>query len=268
MRLLILSLLLILNFNTNSIAQLKKLKELELTGISKPSVDRLGNFYFAFEEGKIAKYDPNGKLLDTSLKTFSPLTLIESWNPLKVFLYSQKEKKIQFLDHHLSELDTRLFDPSLTVNPLLVCPGNENNKFWIFDNVELAIKKVDISTSHIDVNSPVEEEWSNLLTHVVFMREYQNMVFLLDSANGIFIFNNLGKAIIHIAIAGLSFFNFMGEELCYRDEGKVVLMDIYTGNKRTIAELPESKDILFTIITDERLVVGRKKKVIFYNLTL
>ncbi|HOO10071.1 MAG TPA: hypothetical protein PKW06_09040, partial [Cyclobacteriaceae bacterium] len=69
-----------------------------------------------------------------------------------------------------------------------------------------------------------------------------------------------------IEVKGLGFFNFLGEELCYRRQGDIALFDLYTGETRVVATLPDPKGILFTIITDERLVVGRTGKVTFYSL--
>ena len=66
-------------------AQLNKVADLNLTNVSTASVDRLGNFYFVLPSGTLQKYDPDGNLLDEAKEGITPLTLLEPWNPLKVF---------------------------------------------------------------------------------------------------------------------------------------------------------------------------------------
>ena len=100
------------------------------------------------------------------------------------------------------------------------------------------------------------------------MRAYQNRLFLLDGQVGIHIFNNLGKLITTVPVAGLNYFNFLGEELCYRKDKQVMLMDIYTGEERVAAVLDIDSAILFTLITDERLLVVTDQGVTFYQYEL
>ncbi|MBX2942137.1 MAG: hypothetical protein KF860_07310 [Cyclobacteriaceae bacterium] len=267
MKLKIFSFTILLFSVVSAFAQLERIKELNLPNVSTGSVDRLGNFYFVLPNGKIQKFDPNGSLMDETTKSILPLTLLEPWNPLKVFIFSSQTKKYCFLDHHLSLLEEKTLEPSLSINPLLLCPANEVPKAWILDVADYSIKKVNLATNEIEVDATLPPEWAGENSDYVFMREYQNKVFLLDKNRGILMLNMLGKPITTINVKGLDFFNFMGEELCYRKDSQVLLFDLYTGETRVIADLPEPDGILFTIITDERLVVGREEKIIFYSLS-
>ena len=247
-------------------AQPKETTTLYLDNISTVSVDRLGNFYFVLPGGKMEKYGPDGVLLNEATQHILPLTLLEPWNPLKVFIYSSESGKYRFLDHHLSLLEEKQLEPSLSITPQLVCPANEVHKAWVLDAADYSIKKVDLSTNEILVDAPLPPLWATDSSRYVFMREYQNKVFLLDQNKGIIMLNMLGKPVTTIEVKGLGFFNFLGEELCYRRQGDIALFDLYTGETRVVATLPDPKGILFTIITDERLVVGRTGKVTFYSL--
>lgn len=252
-------------FVSAAFAQLQKVKELPLSNISAASVDRLGNFYFVLPSGKIQKYDPNGNLLDESVAITSPLTLIEPWNPLKVFTYSNQTKKYSFWDHHLSILEEKLLEPSLSIDPLLVCPANENNKAWILDAADFSLKRVDLLTHKIEIEKLLPAEWIDENTNFVFMREYQNRLFILDKNNGIRMLNKLAIPITTIDNSnGLTFFNFLGEELCYKNGKDILLIDLYSGVSRKAATLPNPKTIFETIITDERLVVIRQTTVEFF----
>lgn len=250
----------------NVSAQLTLVKEWNIK-VSIPSVDRLGNFYFVLTSGIIQKYDPNGVLLDESTENALPLTLVEPWNPLKVFTYSNQTKKYKFWDHHLVLLEEKALEPSFAISPQLVCPDNEIHKAWIFDDADFSLKKVNLLNNTIELDSPIPADWGNANAEFVFMREYQNRVFLLDKNKGILMLNHIGKLVTGIEVKGLSFFNFLGQELCYRKDGQVLLFDLHTGETRKIVDLSEPEGILFTIITDERLVVGREGKVAFYSFS-
>lgn len=258
--------LLVITFllSTTGYAQLDKIAELNLSGVSVVSVDRLGNFYFVLPSGKMQKYDPDAKLLDESSKSVLPLTLLEPWNPLNVFTYSNKTSKYQHWDHHLLLLEEKALEPSFSITPQLVCPDNEVHKAWILDAADFSLKKVNLLTSEIELDTPLPTDWANEKAEFVFIREYQNRIFILDKNKGILMLNHIGKVITSIDVKGLSFFNFLGQELCYRNKGKIQLLDLHTGETRTVTELVNPDTILFTIITDERLVVGRKDKITFY----
>jgi len=247
-------------------AQLEKVKELNLSNVLNVSVDRLGNFYFVLPSGRMQKFDPDGNLMDKTSKSVLPLTLLEPWNPLKVFTYSNETRKYQYWDHHLVLLDDQPLEPSLSINPLLMCPDNEVHKAWILDAADYSLKKVNLLTNQIELDTPLPSDWAGEEAQFKFMREYQNRIFILDKSKGILMLNMLGKVITTISVKGLSYFNFLGQELCYRDKDKIQLLDLHTGEIRTAAELPFPDSILFTIITDERLVVGREGKITFHSL--
>lgn len=247
-------------------AQLEKVKELNFTSISTVSVDRLGNFYFVLASGVMQKFDPDGNLLDETTKSVSPLTLLEPWNPLNIFTYSNESKKYSFWDHHLLMLEEKILEPSLSITPHLVCPDNDPHKAWILDVADFSLKKVNLTTNQIELDTPIPPDWAENNPQFVFMREYQNRVFLLDKNKGILMLNNLGKLITTIEVKGLTFFNFLGQELCYRSDNKIILLDLHTGETRIAAKITDPDSILFTIITDERLVVCEKDKVVFYAI--
>lgn len=250
-----------------SYAQLIKIKELDMTHTLNSSVDRLGNFYFVLSTGVMQKYDPDGNLLNEVKDGVVPLTLLEPWNPLKVFTYSNEDKLIKYWDHHLTLLEEKPLEPSFSITPRLVCPANEVHKAWILDVADYTIKKVNLATNEIEIDAVLPKGWAGDDSNYVFMREYQNRIFLLDKNKGILMLNMLGKLISSIEVKGLDYFNFMGEELCYREDSKILLFDLFTGETRIMTNLREPDNILFTIITDVRLVVGREGKVLFYSLT-
>jgi len=244
-----------------SFAQLNKVTDLNIANIVAASVDRLGNFYFVLPSGTLQKYDPDGNLLDEVKEGVIPLTLLEPWNPLKVFTYSYSNKMMKHWDHHLTLLEEKPLEASLSITPQLVCPANEVHKAWILDAADYSIKKVNLATNEIEIDAILPKEWASDDSNYVFMREYQNRIFLLDKNKGILMLNMLGKLITTIEVTGLDFFNFMGEELSYRKGSEIMLFDLFTGETRIAASLDPAKTITTSIITDERLVLITPDKV-------
>lgn len=246
-------------------AQLQKVKSLELSNVSVASVDRLGNFYFVLPSGKMQKYNPDGILLDESSTSLMALTIVEPWNPLKVFSYSAQTRHYKYWDHHLMLIEDKQLEPSLSINPILVCPANENNKAWVLDAADYSLKRVDLSDHKIEVDVILPAEWITANTNMVFMREYQNRIFILDKDKGIHMLNKLGIPITTIDVKGLNFFNFLGEELCYKKGNDIFLLDLFTGATRKVATLSIDTPIHETIITDERIVVVTQEDIQLYR---
>ena len=98
----------------------------------------------------------------------------------------------------------------------------------------------------------------------VFVSQYQNFLFLLDPTTGIFVYNSLGKQIRKIPSAGLGHFNFLGEELYYKEEGKLKFLDLFTAETREM-NLPTPTD--FVLLTDERMIVATKDQVVIFEFT-
>ncbi|MEQ8302393.1 MAG: hypothetical protein RIB47_03295 [Cyclobacteriaceae bacterium] len=263
--------LLFIVFSTTSlhgVAQLKKVAEVEVDNLKSASVDRLGNFYLLFHSGLIQKLDPNGQLLEETNELYTDLALLEPWNPLSVFLYNANKQSITYLDHHLNAVNTLGLEPSLSISPKLVCPDNLVNKIWVYDDADHTIKKIDQPTSTILVDEPLPEEWISDDLEFVFIREYQNMVFLLDQGKSINILNSLGLPITRIKTDTRNFFNFNGEELCYLQGENLLLWDLHTGDTRTVTKVSAPDEVRFVIITDERLLIVREKIAEIFELKI
>jgi len=85
------------------------------------------------------------------------------------------------------------------------------------------------------------------------MREYQNLIFLLDKNTGIVIYNTVGKKINQLKTDANNF-GFFGEELYFLQEGKVVFFDLYT-EKIRLVDVGEGK---FVLVTDERILLVKE----------
>lgn len=246
-------------------AQLKKVADIKLKGVTHVSIDRLGNFYFVSTDGRIHKYDVNAKQLAVSPPNATPISLLEAWNPLRVFAYYANDSAYHIFDYNLELLEIKKLDPSLAITPTLACPGNEPT-VWILDEADLSLKKTNYHTNELILESPIDSMAH--YTRFSFMREYQNYLFMAEPGGAIHILNSLGKPVTKLETLQSGYFNFLGEEICFRRNDQLMLFDLYTAEARTLAVVNNPDNILFSIISDERVALVRSDRVEFYRYTL
>jgi hypothetical protein len=236
---------------------LKKVKDFKPGKIGNVSVDRLGNFFLVFKNGEVRKYDPNGKVL-ASLKNAKVPTLIDPWFHPKIFVYNQYNQQIAYYDRSFQNPEMEQLDPSIAIKPLLACPTSDN-KLLVFDGADFSIKRVNPSSNQV-----VGEFYLDTLEakpNFVSMREYQNLIFLLDSNSGIVIYNTIGKKVNQLKTDAKNF-GFFGYQLYFLQDAKIVFFDLYTEKTR----LEAVGEGVFVLVTDERiLLVTKKGNVVLYD---
>lgn len=243
--------------------QAVKIKEFKPGKIEKVSVDRLGNFFLVFTNGAIRKYDPQGKVLATlpAKPHHKTPDLIEPWFHPLVFVFRKDNHQLITYDRNLELSDEARLDPSIAISPSLVCPTNDN-KLLVFDEADYSVKKVKPFTHQIITEFDIDTTQS-AKPDFIFMREYQNLIFMQDKNSGIFIYSNVGKLVNQIRTASGNF-GFFGEELFYLQDDKIVFYDLYTEKTREI----KCRNAIFAIVTDERiLTVTKSGKVILYEFS-
>lgn len=237
--------------------RLKKIKEFKAGKIEKVAVDRLGDFFLILKGGEIKKYDANGKML-ASLKQDKVPSLIEPWFHPKIFIYQQQNQQCLNYDRNFENPDSWYLDPAVAIKPLLACPTNDN-KLWVLDGADLSMKRVNPKNSEVTAEFYIDS--AEARPQFVYLREYQNLIFLLDKNSGIVIYNTVGKKINQLKTDANNF-GFFGEELYFIQQGKIVFFDLYT-EKTRLVEIGEGK---FVLVSDERiLLVKGNGRVVLYE---
>jgi hypothetical protein len=239
---------------------LKKIKEFKAAEVVQVSVDRLGSFFLVLKNSSIKKYDLDGKIIATLKR--KNITLIEPWYHPVIFTYDKKKQAYTTCGRHFENGSTTSVDPAWAIEPSLICPSNDN-KLWLFDQADASIKKVNPFTSEVLTEFSIDTTKFKNKPEFTYLREYQNMIFLLDKNSGILLFNNIGKQINKIEKVGILNFNFFGEELYYLDNDSIKLFDLYTEEIREIKVEGENK---FALVTDERIVlINNRNRVLLFD---
>ncbi len=239
---------------------LKKITDWKAKNVALITEDRLGNFFLVQKDGKIKKYDPDGKMLASG--TEKSLTLIEPWYQPAIFMYVRSKQKYILYGRNFENRQEFDLEPALAVEPYLVCPTHDN-KLWILDHADFSLKKVNRFTNEVIQEFGIDSTILSAQNDFIYLREYLNLIFLLDKNSGILILNHLGKVINKIEVKNLKSLFFYGEDLYYLHNNKLNFINILTEVQREV-QLP--LDTQQAILTDERIMtLDSKGKVTLYT---
>lgn len=221
-------------------------------------VDRPGDLFLVTLSGELLKYSPQGVLIGKFKYPYPPL--IDAGDGVQSFYYLQKENRFGYLTYEVNKISESTLDPSFAISPWLVCPSIR--ELWIFDVSDFSFKKTKAGRSTIAFEWTMKTVPEKAASDFISLREYQNYLFLQDKTKGILLFSNLGKLMRTIGEPGLMYFNFLGEEIYYIKDNQLVLVDLYTEEKRVLP-LPQSCSI--ALLTDTTLYTIDKNEVSLYD---
>jgi hypothetical protein len=239
----------------------KKIKEFRASKINTITADRLGNFFLVLKNGHIKKYDANGKLVAT---TKAIIDLLEPWFHPSIFAFNRTHKKFIRYGRHFENPVATEIDASWAIEPYLVTVRADNH-IWVLDRADATLKHIDPVTSATVSEFAIDTAQLNSKPNFTHIREYQNMLFVLDQNSGILIFTIFGKQVGFIKKSGILNFNFVGEELYYAQDNTIQFFDLTTGATRAMNVEGHNR---FVLVTDERmLLIDDKENARLWEIT-
>jgi hypothetical protein len=242
---------------------LKKIKEWKANHASLVTVDRLGNFFLVYKNGKIKKYDVTGKLVASVSKALP--TLIEPWYHPSIFIYSRHKQVYSVYGRNFEDRKDHTLEPAFAIEPNLVCPTHDN-KLWILDKADWSLKKVNPLSNEVIQEFTLDPSLLTPSTDFIYLREYLNLIFLLDKNSGIVILNHLGNVIETIKIQSLKQFYFFGDELYYLENTTLKFFNLLTEERHELM-LPD--ETMQAVMTDELIItLNSRNRISLYTYTL
>ncbi|MEQ8417402.1 MAG: hypothetical protein RIB71_23150 [Imperialibacter sp.] len=223
--------------------------------VTAQSVDRRGDFYLAFKNGTVAKYDTTGRqIVNYSPKRLGQVTLVDPWNPLKTFLFYEEFQSIVILDRFMSPTTEYDLTGKSQSFIRLACPSQDNS-FWLVDESYNGLIKFDPIDQTIQSKIPFNASIP-IDGKILFIREYQNVLFASLDSGGIIYFDNLGNYQGVIDSPACSFFCFSKNQLYLTSSGSVFIQYLYSNEKN---EISLTDTYLNALLIGPR-VVGTKKE--------
>ena len=138
-----------------------------------------------------------------------------------------------------------------------------NNQIWLVDMVDFSIKKIDPQWEQVTIRIPLRQILDPEESEFVYLREYQNLLFLADRNSGVLIFDNLGNFLRQIAVTGIVYLHFQGNALYYQvenDDRQLYREDLYSGVQDTIQMPAATRSVWLTengmwLFTENRAVL-------------
>lgn len=246
---------LVLICSLTAFAQVKNIRYASSEEIVWAGVDRASDLLLVLQSGAVEKINLTGKRVGRYSFDQIP-TLIDPLDGAQAFYYFRSNGTYGTLSSDLSFTNASVLEPSLAVTPWLVCPML--HELWILDVGDFTLKKTSAGAKTQGWESQLPPSVSRKSEDLLYMKEYQNYVFLLDRSSGIHLFNSLGKAVKMIGEKDIAYFGFIGEELYYQKGNRLVLTDLYSGEVRELT-IPLPGDYVFVV--DEFIYIVNKKTV-------
>lgn len=236
--------------------------------ISSPttvSQDRNGAVYVLGPQRNLLRLDALGRPLDTfSPPTRGRISTMEAWNPMKVLLFYEDSQTLLLLDRFLRPISsTDLRD--INYNGLAkVAALSSDDGVWLFDETNLTLSKLDLRQRKVTIETPLNLILSRERFDVLQLREYQNLLYLLDANNGLYVFDNLGNYKQQIPLSGVRYVGFRDNELYYVQQEQLHFMDLYTSEKRVLP-LPANKSYSNALAGNGLIYLFSKNKADIYT---
>ncbi len=237
--------------------------------ISSPaaiSQDRDGSVYLLDAKRTLYKFDTAGKpVLNFSPPTRGRITAVDAWNPMKVLLFYEDRQELLLLDRFLRPITSTQLSDFTMAGVVRAATLASDDGFWLFDGTELTLRKLDMRNRTSVVETPLNLVLDNERFDVRLLREYQNMVYMLDANGGIFVFDNLGNYKKNLPHVGLSYLSFSGNELYFIKENKLHFQDLYSLQTRTL-DLPAGKSYQSALVHANYLYLFTKNELEVYTV--
>lgn len=228
------------------------------------TTDNLQDVY-VYTGNVLKKYDAHGKMLYLhGDKSYGSISSVDVTDPLKVMVFYKDFPEIVLLDNTLSQNGSPISPTDLGFpNTTLACISHDNGA-WLYEAQNLQLV-------HVDINLNVTQKTGNLMQLLGFpinpnyLLEYNNYLYMNDSAQGILIFDIYGTYFKTIPIKGLTTFEIRGNDLFYTQANRIHAFHLKT-IMEDITAMPDSlatnarveKNMLFESYRDTVRVFGIK----------
>ena len=232
------------------------IKSIEVSG-DYISTDNLGNVYL-IDDNKLTKYDENGNILFTYASLIDGnITGIDVSNPMKILLFYKDFSRIKFLDNKLSVKGDYVGLQDISLEQAnLACLSYENS-FWVYDPLSIKIYRID-QNLQINQSSSNISQLTGFSFNPSYMIEYNNLLYISDTAKGIFIFDRYAGLTKTIPLKKILFFQIINNKIIFSEKGKLKTFDLNTYEEAS-TPFPDNDNICIRVEQSKLYVLTGKK---------
>lgn len=185
--------------------------------ISDMAVDKLGNMYLLYSNGQLKKLRSDGDSTGVfnNIRRFGKLFSIDVSNPLKTLLFYKDFGTVVVLDRLMNVRTTIDLRKQSLLRVSAIGQSYDNN-IWIFDEIELKLKKIGDDGRLIDQSSGFRQIFDSVPTPDRII-DQTNLVYLYDPGMGVYQFDYYGAFKSRLPFRGWRDFNVINNTLVGRD---------------------------------------------------
>lgn len=184
------------------------------------SVDNLGNIYVINGDNQLKKLSPRGDSLAVfnDVRRYGKIGSIDVTNPLKILVYYRDFTTIVELDRFLNLINTIDLRTLNILQAKAVGLAYDNN-VWVFDELDGRLKRIGDDGSLVDQSTDFRQLFDTVPDPESVL-DRDGLVYLYDTARGIYIFDHYGTFKTHLDFPGWKDFDVIGKNMLGRDEAK------------------------------------------------
>lgn len=240
--------------------------EVEVGEIATVDIDRNGKIYVVDHQGNVAQW-----VNTTKEKWYSPQAAaevqIDAWAMLNTVLFSPDWQAIRILGLQLTVQSEYIFSPEL-IEYASVATNATDGGIWLYDQPAFRMKKYYPSTESLSINVELERLINGNDWNPIWMKEFQNNLYVLDEIKGVYTFDLLGNILsMPYDVKGATLIGLTAKEMYWLENGKEIHFKELYGVKTRFLELPITnvEAILFND-SQNRLYCFKNKKMYAYQL--
>lgn len=204
--------------------------------ISSYAIDQEGKIYLGSDIGDIYRYDKNWQEDKVfSGMNYSSVTTIEPWNRLKLFLFYKENQSVVFLDRFIATpVEFQLSELNVGFGSLATI--GVDNSIWVLESNFNELRKY--SNTELIFTTPLNRIDLGNASHI---RAYQNLLILLDSKAGFYLFDQFGNKLSELSISGATYFHLDNKQVVSYDGKNVIVFDPFLRSKIQKFKGPEKR---------------------------
>ena len=229
------------------------------------AVDHLDNIYLISSTGQIKKLNAAGDSLAVynQQKNFGQPHAIDVSNPLKILLFYKDFSTVIVLDRFLSvraTLDLKRFN---ILQPGAVGLSYDNN-IWVFDEYDNKLKKIDEQGASLQENTDLRNVFAEGLAPQRIINR-NGLVYLADTAQGIFVFDNYGAFKKKLPLSRWQSFEVFRDDVVTIGSGSIYFYNPSNFIQRQY-RLPSFQPYFHSVIGNGRLMILSKEGMAIYEM--
>ena len=222
------------------------------------TIDKLGNIY-ASDGTSIDKYNERGNLLFSySTLSMGRISFIDTYNPLKILVFSKNFMRLLFLDHKLAAQQGAYILSDLNTLPTCVCMSYDNG-FWVYDESVKQLFRYDAQQNLTNKSADITHFTEKKLNPSFIKETESGFLLLNDKENGILVFDRFGTYLKTLPVF-TDYFYIMNNQILYIQDDMLKSIHIQNLQQLTIT-LPETA-IQQLCIANKKMVVLTKENVV------